>query len=124
MITPEQLTKIRLENYCSQEEMAIDLSITPEYLSRMENGKHPIPDKFIKKLKGKGLLKDEQEKEISPQFKKVLDILKLKPDLFYDIAEIIQAEPELLSYAIKAINGNMKALDMFNLLIKEMYKDK
>lgn len=124
MITPKQLKQIRLNNNFKQEEFAEKLGINPEYLSKLENGKNPISYKFVQKLKEKGFLTEAptlpaEDDAHTREVKEFSEELKISPEALRQILKAVAIEPELMSFAAKAvIEKNHAALERFYNILK------
>lgn len=108
------LKTVREKLNISQVDFATKLGVKKQYLSAIENESKGLSKKIILQIKDlfgvnpNYLLMGEGE-----IFLKSPEESKVNPDLLSEIIKIAAEDPELVSYAIKTMNGDKKARDKF-----------
>lgn len=100
MITPDEIKEIIYEQRLSQEEFALKINVTPEYLSRVLNGKNPVSHKFEAKLKELGLL--EEPAPPQPEWQKELNLTDSECEKLF---KTVKENKYKLFLAVDALNG-------------------
>jgi transcriptional regulator with XRE-family HTH domain len=116
MITPEKIKEIRLSKNLSQEDFALKLGVSNEYISRIENGKNPVTHKLQDKLFKLGFLSDQEKtpEAILNTWGQALDLTESEKKL---LASALVKDKEVCFYLFKALNGDVSALEKLKKLI-------
>lgn len=57
-----------------------------------------------------------------PELKEISNLINRNPGMILDILKTVMQQPDLMSYAAKAINGDKESFDKFNYVIKGVHK--
>lgn len=146
MNTGERLKYIREKNPVKpgikQGEFAKSIGTYQVKIADLESGKQKkIPIDLAKKISkaynvsfewlmsGEGTMQAEtfyssELIDSMPELKEISNLINRNPGMILDILKTVMQQPDLMSYAAKAINGDKESFDKFNYVIKGVHKFK
>jgi len=109
------LKTIRKNKGLTQQKIADILDVTRSNISKIEAGEHSLSETDRKKIEAdlKINFDDYSMDEYNLKLKENAEKLKIAPKVLNEILSVAIKDPELLSYAVKAIKGDKEARERF-----------